>query len=186
MSHSLHRLDLVAACIATTLLALAGGEAQAASACKLTQLAELPVTMVGSRPTVPVKINGHEAPFFIDSGASFGTIAAPWAKRLDVHPTVAPGYTLRGVGGTQDLLYAKIDQFDLANLPLRHIDFFVAEGGLEPSIAGVVGENLLGAFDTEYDFANGVMRLIRPKGCGGGDVLSYWTDRPTVLQALPG
>lgn len=167
------RRGLLAAVAAVGLMDAAG--ANAATSCKLTQLAELPITMVGQRPTVPVKINGHAAPFFIDSGAQFGTIDLSWAKRLDVHDQIAPGYTLNGVGGKQDLRFATVKDFDLAGLPLHNIDFFVAASGLEESIAGVVGENLLGAFDTEYDFANGVVRIFKPENCGG-TFLAYWSD----------
>ncbi|HEY4028737.1 MAG TPA: aspartyl protease family protein [Caulobacteraceae bacterium] len=163
----------------------AAATAEAETACKLRQLAELPITMIGSRPTVPVKINGHPAPFFIDSGAEFGTITLSWAKRLDVHDQVAPGSTLKGVGGVQALRYAKVDEFDLADLPLKHIDFFVAEAGLEPSVAGVVGENILGALDTEYDFANGVVRIFKPENCGG-DFLAYWSDGKASVVPMQG
>lgn len=144
----------------------------AESKCKLAQLAELPVTMVNARPTVPVKINGHEAPFFLDSGAMFGTLNPAWTARLAVKALVQPGYRVGGLGGTQDMFTGNVDEFVIGTVPLHHIEFIVAKG-LESGVAGVVGQNLLGVFDTEYDLANGVVRLFKPDNCGDSD-LAYW------------
>ena len=162
--------------------AIAGGALGALPAraeCKLNQLVELPVTMVDGRPTVPVKVNGHEAPFFLDSGASFGNISPSWAQRLGVRPRILFGLKVKGVGGTDDLSVATVDEFMLGNAPVRHMDFAVVQG-LEPSVAGAVGDSLLGAFDTEFDMANGVVRLFKPEGCGDKS-LAYWAPTASVL-----
>ena len=43
---------------------------------------------------------------------------------------------------------------------------------------GVLGQNIFRVGDIEYDLANGVIRLMRPKDCGK-TVLAYWaTDKP--------
>ena len=165
---------------------LAAGAAEAAPPCTLSRLAELPITMVGARPTVPVKINGHEAPFFIDSGAEMGVLSLSWAKRLDVHPTDAPGRAMSGIGGTQSARHATIDQFNLAGLPLRHMDYFIAQSAMEEPLAGVVGENILGTYDAEYDLANGVVRIFRPENCSDDDSLAYWSDGKANVAAIEG
>jgi tetratricopeptide (TPR) repeat protein/predicted aspartyl protease len=181
----LRRLALTLAGAAVTSF-LTTGAAQAAPACKLSRLAELPITIAGVRPTVPVKINGHEAPFIIDSGAELGVLSLAWAQRLDVHATNGQDRALSGVGGTQRARHATIDRFDLAGLPLRRMDFFLADTGLEDSLAGVVGENILGAFDTEYDLANGVVRIFKPENCGDGDSLAYWSDGKASVAPIEG
>ena len=165
---------------------LAAGVAEAAPACTLSRLAELPITMVGSRPTVPVKINGHEAPFIIDSGAEMGVLSLSWANRLDIHATDAPGRAMSGVGGVQRTRRATIDQFNLAGLPLRRMEYFVAQSAMEEPLAGVVGENILGVVDTEYDFANGVVRIFKPENCGDDDSLAYWADGNANVAAIEG
>jgi tetratricopeptide (TPR) repeat protein len=164
------RLGALALALSSVLASVPAAAAE--SKCKLAQLAELPVTMVNARPTVPVKINGHEAPFFLDSGAMFGTLNPAWTARLGVKALVAPGYRVGGLGGSQDLFTGKVDEFLIGSVPLHHIDFIVAKG-LESGVAGVVGQNLLGVFDTEYDLANGVVRLFKPDNCGDSD-LAYW------------
>jgi hypothetical protein len=55
------------------LAAILGGPrvaAAAAAGCKLEKVAELPVTMSGLRPMVHAMINGNDALFIADSGAS--------------------------------------------------------------------------------------------------------------------
>ena len=37
---------------------------------------------------------------------------------------------------------------------------------LASGAVGVLGQNVLGIADMEYDLANGVIRLMRPDGCG--------------------
>jgi tetratricopeptide (TPR) repeat protein/predicted aspartyl protease len=165
---------------------LAAGGAQAASSCKLSRLAELPITIVGARATVPVKINGQEAPFIIDSGAELGVLSGSWAKRLDVHATNGSDRALSGIGGIQRVHRATIDQFNLAGLPLRRMEFFIGQSGLEEPLAGVVGENILGAYDTEYDFANGVVRIFKPENCGDSDFLAYWSDGKASVTPIQG
>jgi hypothetical protein len=46
-----------------------------------------------------------------------------------------------------------------------------SEIGSEES--GLIGENLLGHFDVEYDLAKGVIRLFKPRGCERA-ALAYW------------
>jgi tetratricopeptide (TPR) repeat protein/predicted aspartyl protease len=165
---------------------LSAGAAQAAPACTLSRLAELPITMVGARPTVPVKINGHDSPFIIDSGAESDILSLSWANRFDIHSAIVPGRALAGIGGIQRVRHATIDQFNLAGLPLRNMEFTVAESGLENSVAGVVGEKILGAFDTEYDFANGVVRIFKPENCSDSDSLAYWSDGKASVAPIEG
>ena len=135
---------------------------------------------------MPVKINGHEAPFIIDSGAEMGVLSLPWANRLDIHATDAPGRAISGVGGIQRARHATIDQFNLAGLPLRHMEYFIAPSAMEEPLAGVVGENILGIVDTEYDFANGVVRIFKPENCGDDDSLAYWADGKANVAAIEG
>src|SRR5260221_13421960 len=44
--------------------------------------------------------------------------------------------------------------------------------------AGIIGQNILGWADAEYDLAKGIIRLMRPHDCGKVS-LAYWdTDQP--------
>src|SRR2546430_6922514 len=85
---------------AALLAACASWAAAAAGSCVLARLAELPVTMAGTRPLVHAAINGTDALFLADSGMFYSslTTAAASEFKLSLHP--APfGYEVRGIGG---------------------------------------------------------------------------------------
>ncbi len=148
--------------------------AGAAAGCKLQEWLHLPVTMVGARPTVPIKINGKDSRFLVDSGAFFSIITPEAATRLGL--SVKEDWRLEngigGVGGRAEAKATNVADFTLANVPFHHVDLVVAKG-LENGIDGVVGQNLLSNADVEYDLANGVVRLFKPEHCDGAG-LAYW------------
>jgi tetratricopeptide (TPR) repeat protein/predicted aspartyl protease len=155
-----------------------GGRAEAATGCKLNTLAELPVTMSGFSPTIKTKINGQDATFIVDSGAFYSTISPAAAARLGLKVGPAPaGFYVRGVGGRSDAGVTNVKVFNLAGANLRNLDFLTA-GESFGDAAGLLGQNILGILDVEYDFANSVIRLFKPEGCGDA-AMAYWAgDKP--------
>jgi tetratricopeptide (TPR) repeat protein/predicted aspartyl protease len=173
------RLILVAG--AACVFAATGAEA----ACRLEGFAAIPVTMIGMRPTVHVTLNGQDAVFLVDTGAFASALSPAAAIRYHVRVFSRATADVEGIGGSTSAQTARVEYMQLGGADFYDTPFLVTDG-LGRDLAGVLGQDVLGQADAEYDFANGVMRLIRPKGCNGSDVLSYWTDRPSVLQALPG
>ena len=150
----------------------------AAAGCRLEKIVELPVTMVGG-PLAPAKINGADVRLIVDSGGAYSLISPAAAARLRLPTSYA--YTnpmVRGVGGTVDAGIARVATFSLGGQTLRGVEFLVAGNGLGAA-DGLLGQNILGFADAEYDLANGVVRLWRPIGCGGRS-LAYWVkaDQP--------
>lgn len=157
-------------------LLLTGMAAPAGAECVMTKVAEAPVTMSDLRPTVTVKVNGHDAVFFIDSGAFFSTISPEGAARFGlVKGPLPPGMTIRGVGGGADMSVATAKSFDFAGIPYKDLDFLVSEQGFGVGAGpvGTIGQNLLGKADVEYDLANGMMRMFVPERCDD-TFLAYW------------
>jgi tetratricopeptide (TPR) repeat protein/predicted aspartyl protease len=146
----------------------------ALAACTVGRIAELPVTMAGMRPVISAKVNDADARFLADSGAFYSMLSPAGAAQLGLKLHPAP-ITMRvtGVGGDARIWVATVKRFTLAEVPIPDAEFFV--GGSEPGedVVGVVGQNVLAVEDTEYDLANGVIRLMHPNGCGG-KVLAYW------------
>jgi len=170
--------------IAALALLLAPLSAQRASAaCGVTTIAELPVTMVDMRPVVDAKINGADARFIADSGAFFNVITAPSAAQFGLRLSAAPrNFRMGGLGGSTDVSVTTVKVFTLAGMSVPSVVFFVGGGEVGSAAAGVLGQNVLGIADTEYDLANGVVRLMRPNGCGSRP-LAYWTtSQPSVLD----
>jgi tetratricopeptide (TPR) repeat protein len=79
-----------------------------------------------------------------------------------------------GVGGDAYAEVGTVDVLTLANTPLKRIEFVVAGGEVGEGSVGLLGENILGRWDVEYDLAKGSVHIWEPKGCGRSD-MAYWT-----------
>lgn len=156
----------------------------ASAVCQL-KLAELKVTMAGLRPLVPVKVDGVDAMFLVDTGAFYSTISAANAARFGLRASSLPG-EMRGIGGSVPLGVTTVKTFTIANTPVKNLEFVVGGNELGGEMAGIIGQNILSRFDVEYDLANGAIRLGIPHGCSGN--LAYWAkDAPvSVLPFDPG
>ncbi len=155
------------------LMVLATPRAEAAT-CKLERLPDIPVTMHGLLPTVHAQINGADALFVADSGAFFNfvTPAAVREFQLRVDNSFV-GLNVQGVGGVERAQVAWAKTFGFAGISTPNVPFVVAGSGFGGGAVGLLGQNLFRVADVEYDLANGVIRLVRPKDCK--DVpLAYW------------
>jgi tetratricopeptide (TPR) repeat protein/predicted aspartyl protease len=158
-------------CLAALSLLLTAGRSQAA--CKLGELAQFPVTMVGLKPLVTLKINGQDMRFVADTGAFYSMISPANAQMLRLPTEMAPYLWIKGINGEADASIATVRKLDVLGRELPNVQFVVA--GSEPGAgaAGLLGENVLGIADGEYDLANGVIRLMQPDGCRNV-ALAYW------------
>lgn len=153
------------------------------SKCQLRMVVELPVTMSGMAPTVPVKINGKETRLLADSGAFYSILPESAPAAFGMETRMGPlGFYVTGTNGSAQATIARAKDFEFAEVPLKNIDFVIAGRDLMPGISGLLGQNVLGIGDVEYDLANGAIRLFKPKDCGKA-ALSYWTHGkvPSIL-----
>lgn len=153
------------------------------AACSIAKYIDIPVTMAGRSPIVTAQINGRDARFILDSGAFFSTIAK--ANALEYGLTVrgvAPGARLKGIGGDTSLGATTAKELGLAGQTIPHIDFVV--GGSDTGYAGLLGQNILGLADVEYDLPHGAVRLMKGRGCKDGGV-AYWArGKPVTLVSI--
>ncbi len=158
----------------------------APAACKVEQLVELPVTMVGTRPMVEGSLEGAPVKLLADSGAFFGIVSTATATQFKLKLSPAPvGMRISGVGGSAYVSIAKVHEFGLAGLKLHNIPFLVGGSDTGDGAAGVLGQNILGIADIEYDLAGGAIRLMRPHDCN--DVfMGYWAPvaRVSVIELV--
>src|SRR4051812_33204332 len=158
-------------------LAIAGAlaPASAQAACKVEKYADLPVTMDGMQPLVAAKINGVDASFIVDSGAFYSLmspgVAGAAGLKLDRIPPEQ--FQLMGVGGSTRAAVTKVKDLVVAGIPIHNLEFFV--GGTDTGTAGLLGQNVLGVGDVEYDLPDGMVRLLRSRDCGDTN-LAYWTN----------
>ena len=145
-----------------------------AGGCQLTPLGELPVRMIGLKPTVRAKINGTEAVFIVASSSLHNrlTPAAVAQYKLRV------GTGMLGLSRDSDpptpVAVTTVKTLAILNIDIPLVDFLVGDMTLPDCVAGVLGNSILGTSDVEYDLANGVIRLMRPKDCKDSP-LAYWS-----------
>jgi len=154
------------------------------AACVIHTLAELPVTMQGTQPLIEAKVNGAPALFLADSGASYSFISPGSAAEFHLRLAPAPfNVQARGIGGSVDLSVATVKDFVLARLPIPGAQFLVGGSESAALAKGVIGRNILGLADVEYDLAGGMIRLMRTDHCGG-EPLAYWAKPPLTYSAI--
>jgi tetratricopeptide (TPR) repeat protein/predicted aspartyl protease len=143
--------------------------------CKVAKIAELPVTLVGRRAMVDAKFGVHDTRFIVDSGAFYSTLSRAAATEFGLSIEPAPAwFRLQGINGDSSAWVGKAKDFSLANIPIHSVDFIV--GGSDTGTAGLLGQNILGLADVEYDLPHGMVRLMRVEGCGRV-ALAYWSTR---------
>lgn len=170
--------------VAIAVLAAAPAASAASAKCRLMKLGELPVTMKGLQPVVPVKINGLDARLMADSGAFFSMLTPTAAARLGVKSRTGPNKVMvGGMGGQEEMGVGKASEIHLGDIPVKNVDFLIGGRNFEGSIDGLLGQNMLGGVEVEYDLANGVLRLFRATDCKPEDVIAYWATQtaPNIL-----
>jgi tetratricopeptide (TPR) repeat protein len=167
-----------------TLLALAA-RAAAAEPCKLGRAGELPVTMEGMRPLVHAAINGKDALFIADSGAFFSLLTPAGAHGLNLPlERVNHQFTMRGVGGDAQAWMTTVQTFTIFNMDLPKVPFLVAGNDLGNGAIGVLGQNVFGLGDVEYDLANGVINIMRTQGDCRKASLAYWANAKGIPYSV--
>jgi predicted aspartyl protease len=169
---------------ALTAFAAPAASAAAAPVCNLQRIAELPVRMVGLRPSITTQVNGADAQLLVDTGAFKTVISRAAAERFGIHITPASvRMELHGVGGEErDVGFGKAKDFNFAGAQLHDVSLMVT-GHAARDYDGNLGLSLLGFADVEFDLANKVIRLFQPQGCVGGGGGAYWAQ-PKQLNWL--
>ena len=168
-------------------LALAFGllvaAASSRAACQLQQYAELPVTIERGGAVVSAKLNGADARLTVDTGAFFSMLNPSAVSRFGLRTGPLPPYlTVRGLTGEANIRLTSVKEFSVLGVPLHQVDFLVGEHEIGGS-DGLLGQNLLSVLDTEFDFSGGVIRLMKPQGCGEAP-LAYWAGDSHAYGAM--
>ncbi len=179
----------IASVIALTAVGLLASPPPALAGCSVETLAQLPVTMSGPQPLVAARINGRPAIFMADSGAFFSTITSAKAVEYGLKVGPAPvGMRVEGVGGAMEKIgIATLGEFTIANQAFAR-SFLVGGSETGQDMAGVIGQNILGFADVEYDLAHGMIQLTRTHDCLGRP-LAYWAGgqefHVVTIEAAP-
>lgn len=153
------------------------------AACKLETL-ELPVTMVGTRATATVGINGTQVPMTVDSGAFFSMLTDAAAEQLKLPTRKNPSLRVEGISGRAETRVTKVDKVQLFKGDIPGVEFIV--GGNEPGggTMGLMGRNMLSVSDTEYDLAHGAIRFLFPNGDCAKLNMAYWEEGSSPVTEI--
>jgi tetratricopeptide (TPR) repeat protein/predicted aspartyl protease len=137
----------------------------------------MPIRMVGRQPIATLGLNGTQVPMTLDTGAFFSFVDASVAAQLQLPVLRWPtGLIVEGFAGDVDAHLTRVEKVQFVAGELARVQFIVREGeALGGAARGLLGRNLLATMsDTEFDLANGVVRLAEPTvDCAGGN-LAYW------------
>jgi len=162
------------------LLAASLSTAGAAGRCHLAMTPPVLVAMENLRPVIATDINGVEARFIVDTGSFFDFLSPVAAAEFKLPLSDAPfGYYVSGIGGSFVPKIATAKTFSVAGLNGHDAEFLVGNNAFGGDIAGILGQNIFRIADVEFDFANGVLRFVKPQDCGD-DVLAYWAKTQPI------
>ena len=149
--------------------------AQDADKCRLQKVVEWQVRSIGRHMAVDGAINGKRIGIVLDTGATSSVLMRASAKRLDLPVVESRGMRIKGIGGDSKLQIAFVDEFKLGEAVVRDMSFGVA-GEHDPGEGFdlLLGQDVLGKFDVEFDLADNAARLWQPRDCDGVS-LAYWT-----------
>jgi hypothetical protein len=146
----------------------------AGAACTLGKVAELKVTMNDMRPVVEARINGRDGKLVVDSSSYYNVISGAGAIVSGLKFKPPPSWlTAKGSDGKPLLSIGVAEDFVVGDLRLKNIEFLAGGSASGSGSEGLIGQTLFQSYDVEYDLANGVIRLMRPVGCGEAG-LAYW------------
>ena len=148
--------------------------------------AELPVRMVGHRAIATVGINGTKVPLVVDSGAFYSFLTEAAAQQLGLRTRQLPdGLRVQGLTGGVVARLTTVEHLQMLKGDLPRIDFVVGGNEAGAGAMGLLGRNILGFADTEYDLAHGVIRIVIPNDDCEKSNMAYWAgDTPVSVVDL--
>lgn len=163
-------------------LTLASAIAVAASDCKFTRVAELPVRAGAEKLVVDGAINGNRVGVALDTGARSSRIAGSAADRLGLVQREAAGLYVVS-NGAMAVDTTSITDFRLGGSVMKGWGKLIVEGTEGRDYAVVLGHDFFEQVDVEFDLAHNAVRLFQPQGCGDA-TLAYWAPRDAGHVAL--
>lgn len=169
--------------VAALTVAIALGLPPAArAACKLGEIAELHVEMVGNSPVIDGQINGQPIRVLLETGGTMSYVTFTAARKLALPIREYQSRTAFGVGGNESVRTAVVKELQIGPLPLKDYTANVAHNEIHDAngVASFeLASDVLSHFATEFDFSRGVVRLLHPQDCKTKE-LAYWS--PTFFQ----
>jgi hypothetical protein len=165
---------------------LAGCERASVADCNLTKVMQMPLEVQDQLLVVPVGINSQWVRLVVDTGAERTTISDAAANRLGLPHDL--GHTTRsmGIGGATTTTDVTVDRLVLGGVrfPVDRIAVgafkLQTERGLNAD--GLLGADILLAFDMDIDVPGGALTLYRSRVCP--NVRPPWTEPAVEIAGV--
>lgn len=165
--------------------------AAAAESCAVERKAQLPLTESHGRFATLVLIDQQPLPMLIDSGAQRAALSSAMADTLKLPQDSRRTFRSVGIGGPgrrQHPRIARSVKFGGAtwpDYPLQTAEVMRPEQAGEPGApVGLIGADMLSAYDVEIDFPRRTLTLYAVAGCTGA--FAPWTGAYDVFAPEPG
>lgn len=150
--------------------------------CELKQL-EIPVQFINQRPIAKLTLNGVEVSMLLDSGAFFSILTPSTAAQLNLPLDRLPeGLKIQGYTGNVAAKFTTVMKTGFRGLELDNLEFIVGGNEIGSGIQGILGRNILAIADTEYDLANGIVRIMIPNDECKKFNFAYWAGEAPVIE----
>jgi hypothetical protein len=154
------------------LLAAMAVPGAASASCTLGAVATLPLSVEGSRLSVPVSLNDTPGQFVIDTGAERTLLTGPYAQKSGVGMDVHAGRMIfSGAGGRETLPVnqAHVRRIEVGKLAFQDWEFAVIPPEESDAVHiggdGILGMDFLHYFDMDVDLENHKVTIWRVQGC---------------------
>jgi len=148
------------------------------------QLGELQVSVTANRPLVTGQINGQSVRVLIDTGTSVSFVWEGAARRLGLPLASVRSVKVFGVGGEATVLGTTVKELQVGSYSASNVSLAVLERARElrpEDPAVVLGNDFFSQVVSEFDLAQGAIRLMRPTGCQI-DELAYWARSYSMAE----
>ncbi len=164
------------------LLGLLSACAQPTLDCALVRITEMPLKHEKRLLTVPVGINGEWVTMLVDTGAERSMITEETVERLKLPRDSRFMTRAAGVGGVTQSADARIDSMLLGGIAFPVERLSVNRLGPGVPFDGLLGADILLAFDLDIDVPGGKLSLYRVRRCPVTD--PPWTERGVPIPGV--
>jgi len=170
-----------AACL---MLFALGGCAEDLTNCNLVVVAKIPLEVRNRLLVVPAGIGGHRVSLLVDSGAERTVLSSELVDRLGLERDERFVTRSTGVGGAFTSNDAIIPDLVLGGVrfPLTSVSVGQFQFGPGLTADGLLGSDVLLAFDLDIDVPRRTLTLYRPRACPGA--LPPWNEPYALVPGV--
>ena len=118
----------------------------------------VPITVIGNRPVIQMRINGRAKPmrFVLDTGSGMSVISDETAKELRIEPITRGGFA-KGIGGDGrfEIIYGFLRQVEIGEVDVKNVPVYIRKfHSAADNIDGYIGLSLISKFLTTLDYGS--------------------------------